>query len=244
LPVGRAQCILDIRQQQRDGNGGSGRMAKKGPRGEGQSTPLEQVPLLTARQRSCFAALRIETVEDLLALAQTSEDRRRLATCVGLSAGESEALWRAARFLADPSGSERCAGSTEAPLPDPPENQTRPVAKHQKGPAKQPIALKALRPQPLSAQQLMSLSSIGLTTAEELVAMGAVPANRRRLAALLDVTPDELATLLAGVRALLAPGVAAEMEKPIPGGPRHGVLDPIPEAKRRGRRRPPEGGEK
>lgn len=149
----------------------------------------------------------------------------------------------AVRSLVGPAGAERPFDRAEAPLHSSPATQTKPVSKHREQPAKQPIALKSLRPQPLSARQLRSLSGIGMTTAEELVAMGAVASNRRRLAAMLEITPAELATLLARVRASLAAGVAAEMEKPTPGGPRHGVLDPIPEAKRRGRWRPPHKGD-
>ena len=86
-------------------------------------------------------------------------------------------------------------------------------------------SLRKLSPQPLGAQQIKKLRELGVTTAEEMVALAAVRSNRPRLASHLELSSRELGKILRTVRAQLDPQVVAEMERPVRGGFRHGVLD-------------------
>lgn len=96
-------------------------------------------------------------------------------------------------------------------------------------------SLKRLQPQPLKPEQIKKLRSLGVTTAEELIALGAVRGNKKRLADYLEISTSQLGRALAKVRSQLDPKVVAEMQRPTPGGPRHGVLDRLLEDKRRSR---------
>ena len=96
-------------------------------------------------------------------------------------------------------------------------------------------SLRKLSPQPLSSTQLKNLRKLGVNTAEELVAMAAVSSSRKHLASYLDVSATQLRSLVSKVRKQVKAKTAADMERTSKGGHRRGVLDPIPESKRRGR---------
>lgn len=87
----------------------------------------------------------------------------------------------------------------------------------------------------LTPEQLRRFRALWLTTAEELVSMSASLESRQRLAAYLGMSQMDFETLLVSVRERLEPEVAEEMRRVTPGGYRFGVLDEIPEEKRRGR---------
>jgi hypothetical protein len=97
--------------------------------------------------------------------------------------------------------------------------------------------LRNLKPQPLSSGQLSKLRKLHVTTAEELISLTARSGNRRLLASHLEISSRQLGSILSKVKAQLDPSVVREMMKADPGGPRQGVLDRIPEGKRRGRSR-------
>ena len=87
----------------------------------------------------------------------------------------------------------------------------------------------------LTPEQLERFRALWVTTAEELLSMSVTLESRERLATYLGISPVEFDTLLAGVRAQLEPEVVEEMGRATRGGHRFGVLDDIPEEKRRGR---------
>jgi len=87
----------------------------------------------------------------------------------------------------------------------------------------------------LTPEQLQRFRALWVTTAEELLAMSVTLESRQRLATYLGMSQGEFETLLAEVRAALDPEVAEEMGRATRGGHRFGVLDEIPEGKRRGR---------
>jgi len=97
------------------------------------------------------------------------------------------------------------------------------------------ISLRRLSPQPLSSSQLKNLRKLGVTTAEELVAMAAVSSSRRKMADYLDVSASQLRSVVSKVRKQLKAKTAADMERCGKGGHRRGVLDSIPKSKRQGR---------
>jgi hypothetical protein len=98
-------------------------------------------------------------------------------------------------------------------------------------------SLKRLSPQPLSSEQLRDLRKLNITTVEDLLSASALAKSRRLLASYLDISGRQLSSILNKAAAQIDPQVAKEMRKPKAGGHRGGVLDRIPEGKRRGRRR-------
>jgi len=87
----------------------------------------------------------------------------------------------------------------------------------------------------LTPEQLQRFRALWVTTAEELVSMSASLEGRQRLATYLGMSQVDFDTLLVSVRERLEPQVAEEMGRVTRGGYRFGVLDEIPEEKRRGR---------
>jgi hypothetical protein len=169
-----------------------------------------------------LAALRIISAEELLSLSATADHRRRLAIYLGLSQEEFAALLVTVR---------------EQLGPDPkPEDRQQPqeTVEENAMPGK---SLKRLSPQPLSSGQLNELRKLNITTVEDLLSASALAKSRGLLATYLDISGRQLSSLLNKVQKQIDPSVAKEMRKPSAGGTRGGVLDPIPEGKRRGRRR-------
>jgi len=206
-------------------------------RGGSRGTPLEELHHgLTPRRLQRFEALRIVTAEELLSMIAIAEDRQRLATCLGMSLMEFEALLADVRAQLKPEVVEKM----ESRVTKPPSEQRdskpnrRPKGKKNKGMKTRGTALEGLRPQPLSPEHLRSLRKLGVTIAEELISMSALSGSRRRLEAYLHMSQVEFEAVLVEVRAQLEPEVVEDMERPVRGGHRRGVLDPIPEEKRRG----------
>jgi hypothetical protein len=213
------------------------------PEGVGPGTPLAEWQGLTAVQLRRFEALRILTAEELLAMSGCLEHRQRLATYLGMSLGKLDGL------LADLQEQLELGGVVEVesengeqqprrdpgPGPDPQESTNAHEPMEQREMARK--RLKDLKPQPLSSGQLGKLRKLHVTTAEDLISLTARSKSRQLLAAHLEVSSRELGSILSQVKAQLDPRVVRDMMKSDPGGPRQGVLDRIPEAKRRGRRR-------
>ena len=207
-------------------------------RGGSQGTPLEELHHgLTPRQLQRFEALWIVTAEELLSMSAIAEDRQRLATYLGMSLMEFEALLADVRVQLKPEVVEKM----ESRVTKQPSEQRdgkpnrRPKGKKNDKMKTRGTALEELRPQPLSPEHLRSLRKLGVTTAEELISMSALSGTRRRLATYLHMSQVEFEAVLVEVRAQLEPEVVEDMERPVRGGHRRGVLDPIPEEKRRGR---------
>ena len=167
-------------------------------------------------------ALRIASAEELLSLSATADHRRRLAIYLGLSQGEFAGLLATVR---EQLGTDR----QPAEMQHPQETEEK-----EDMPGK---SLRRLSPQPLSSEQLKQLRELNITTVEDLLSASALAKSRGLLATYLEISGRELSSLLKKVQAQIDPSVAKEMRKPNAGGPRGGVLDPIPEGKRRGRRR-------
>lgn len=205
-------------------------------KGESQGTPLEELQGLTPRQLQRFEALWIVTAEELLSMSAIAEDRQRLATYVGISRTEFEALLADVRVQLEPEVVEQMESRvTKQPSEQRDGNPRRGPKGKKKKKRTQGTALEGLRPQPLSPEHLRSLRELGVTLAEELISMSALSGNRRRLATYLHMSRVEFEAVLVEVRVQLGPEVVEEMERPVRGGHRRGVLDSIPEEKRRGR---------
>jgi hypothetical protein len=87
----------------------------------------------------------------------------------------------------------------------------------------------------LSSSQLKSLRKLGVTTAEELVAMAAVTSSRKHMAEYMGITVTQLRSLVSKVRKQLKAKTAKDMGRSGKSGHRRGVLDTVPKSKRRGR---------
>jgi len=189
------------------------------PRGP---TPLADLEGLAPSLLQRVDALRIASAEELLSLSGTAEDRRRLAIYLDLSQEEYASLLATVREQLGPD-------------PNPAVVQQPQETVENKDMAGK--SLKRLSPQPLSSSQIKELRKLNITTVEDLLSASALAKSRRLLATYLDISGRRLAALLNKVQKQIDPGVAKEMRKPNAGGRRGGVLDPIPEGKRRGRRR-------
>ena len=206
--------------------------------GGSQGTPLEELHHgLTPRQLQRFEALWIVTAEELLSMSAIAEDRQRLATYLSMSLTEFEALLAEVRVRLKSEVVEKM----ESPVTKQPSEQRdgkpnrRAKGKKDRGMKTRGTALEELRPQLLSPEHLRSLRKLGVTSAEELISMSALSGTRRRLATYLHMSQVEFEDVLVEVRAQLEPEVVEDMERPVRGGHRRGVLDSIPEEKRRGR---------
>ncbi len=206
--------------------------------GGSQGTPLEELHHgLTPRQLQRFEALWIVTAEELLSMSAIAEDRQRLATYLSMSLTEFEALLAEVRVRLKSEVVEKM----ESPVTKRPSEQRdgkpnrRAKGKKDRGMKTRGTALEELRPQLLSPEHLRSLRKLGVTSAEELISMSALSGTRRRLATYLHMSQVEFEDVLVEVRAQLEPEVVEDMERPVRGGHRRGVLDSIPEEKRRGR---------
>jgi len=207
-------------------------------RGGSQGTPLEELHHgLTPRQLRRFEALWIVTAEELLSMSAIAEDRRRLATYLGMSLMEFEALLADVRVQLKPEAVDKMESRVTKQPSEQRDGQPnrRPKGKKNRKMKTRGTALEELRPQPLSPEHLRSLRKLGVTIAEELISMSALSGPRRRLATYLHMSQVEFEAVLVEVRAQLEPEVVEDMERPVRGGHRRGVLDPIPEEKRRGR---------
>jgi len=207
-------------------------------RGGSQGTPLEELHHgLTPRQLRRFEALWIVTAEELLSMSAIAEDRQRLATYLSMSLTEFEALLADVRAQLKPEVVEKMESRVTKQSSEQRDGQPdrRPKGKESMEMKTQGTALEELRPQPLSPEHLRSLRKLGVTIAEELISMSALSGSRRRLATYLHMSQVEFEAVLVEVRAQLDPEVVEDMERPVRGGHRRGVLDPIPEEKRRGR---------
>ena len=91
----------------------------------------------------------------------------------------------------------------------------------------------------LTPKQLQRFRALWITTAEELLSISVTSESHDLLATYLGLSQVEFETLLAEVQAQIEPEVAKEMGRATRGGYRFGVLDEIPEEKRRGRRPAP-----
>ena len=167
-------------------------------------------------------ALRIGSAEELLSLSATADHRRRLAIYLGLSQEEFNGLLATVQEQLEPD-------------PEPADVQQPQETVEENAMAGK--SLKRLSPQPLSSDQLKELRKLNITTVEDLLSASALAKSRGLLATYLDISGRQLSSLLNKVQKQIDPSVAKEMRKPRAGGPRGGVLDPIPEGKRRGRRR-------
>ena len=201
-------------------------------------TLLSELGGVPRRQLERLEALWITGAEELLSMSSAEADRHRLAIYVGFSPQDFDALLAEVQTQLEvresgkdslPTGHERSRGQGTEP------DTTVTAQERTEGDDMPGTSLKRIQTK-LTSEQLKKLRGLGVTSAEELLSMSALAKNRRRLASYLEMSGARFAAVLTKVKSQLDPKVVKEMMRPDAGGNRTGVLDSIPEGKRRGRR--------